>query len=179
MKLKLPGDSREFEVEIIAREGRAVRVRVNGEELSAQVEPTAIGTVVRLGDKTALTLAAKVRNSILVAVGPAQFEFVTVEAAAKRRGHALSAHEITAPMPGKVLKLLVTEGQKVAAGAPLITLEAMKMETTLFAEGPALIAKILVEPGEMVDHGAVLVELSPPPLQSGGPSAPESGPQAD
>jgi biotin carboxyl carrier protein len=77
---------------------------------------------------------------------------------------------MAAPMPGKVLKILVSEGQAVAAGEPLIVLEAMKMETTLFAEGAAVIRKIRVETGQMVDHGAVLLELSP----AAGSSASES-----
>ena len=64
-------------------------------------------------------------------------------------------------MPGKVLKILVSDGQAVAAGDPLIVLEAMKMETTLFAEGAAVIRKVRVEANQMVDHGAVLLELSP------------------
>jgi 3-methylcrotonyl-CoA carboxylase alpha subunit len=64
-------------------------------------------------------------------------------------------------MPGKVLKVLVAEGQTVEQGDPLIVLEAMKMETTLYAESAAVVAKICVVAGQMVDHGARLVELSP------------------
>ena len=49
-------------------------------------------------------------------------------------------------MPGKVLKILVREGEQVEAGQPLITMEAMKMETTLAAEGPAQVKAIAVSP---------------------------------
>ncbi len=66
-------------------------------------------------------------------------------------------------MPGKVLKILVEERQQVEAGSPLLVLEAMKMETTLYAEAPAVVAKIQVLAGAMVDHGATLIELSPLP----------------
>ena len=69
-------------------------------------------------------------------------------------------------MPGKVLKVLVAEGQAVEAGQPLIIIEAMKMETTLSAESPAVVKKIRARAGEMVDHGAVLIELSPPAASS-------------
>jgi biotin carboxyl carrier protein len=52
----------------------------------------------------------------------------------------------------------------------------MKMETTLYAEGAAVVAKICVEAGQMVDHGARLVELSPA-VTSARP--PESRPRDD
>jgi biotin carboxyl carrier protein len=64
-------------------------------------------------------------------------------------------------MPGKVLKVMVGEGEEVQTGQPLVTMEAMKMETTLAAEGPARVKAIAVAPGQMVDAGAVLMELSP------------------
>jgi 3-methylcrotonyl-CoA carboxylase alpha subunit len=79
-------------------------------------------------------------------------------------------------MPGKVLKLLVADGQPVEHGDPLIVLEAMKMETTLYAESPAIVAKICVEAGQMVDHGARLIELSPVATSA---RPPEPPPQDD
>ena len=84
-----------------------------------------------------------------------------VEGRAGHRTGGLAAPEIDAPMPGKVLKVLVAEGQPVEHGDPLIVLEAMKMETTLYAESPAIVARVCVEAGQMVDHGARLIELSP------------------
>ena len=57
----------------------------------------------------------------------------------------LAAPEVTAPMPGKVLKILVAEGDSVEAGDALAVLEAMKMETTLYAESAATVKKIHVE----------------------------------
>jgi 3-methylcrotonyl-CoA carboxylase alpha subunit len=63
-----------------------------------------------------------------------------------------------------VLKLLVREGQTVESGQPLIVLEAMKMETTLYAESGATVRKVHATVGAMVDHGVVLIELSPADL---------------
>jgi propionyl-CoA carboxylase alpha chain len=65
-------------------------------------------------------------------------------------------------MPGKILKLLVAEGDSVEHGQALAVLEAMKMETTLYAESAAIVKKIRVGVGDMVDHGAVILEFSPP-----------------
>jgi biotin carboxyl carrier protein len=56
---------------------------------------------------------------------------------------------------------MVHEGEEVQTGQPLITMEAMKMETTLAAEGPAQVKAVAVAAGQMVDAGALLMELSP------------------
>jgi len=166
MKLRLAGEALEFNVEIVARTPSSILVRIDGEELEAQL--AADGEVMRLGAVTARVATVRRRDSILVAVGPAHFEFTSGPVAGRRRGRGIAAREVVAPMPGKVLKILVAEDDRVEAGAALIVLEAMKMETTLAAEGPAVIGKICVEAGAMVDHGAVLLELSPPAADSSG-----------
>jgi glutaconyl-CoA/methylmalonyl-CoA decarboxylase subunit gamma len=66
---------------------------------------------------------------------------------------------VTSPMPGRVLKVLVQEGETVAAGAPLIVVEAMKMENELFAEQAGTVAKVFVTPGTNVEGGARLIEI--------------------
>lgn len=71
--------------------------------------------------------------------------------------------EVTAPMPGKVLEVLVAEGDEVAHDAPLIRLEAMKMEQTIRAASPARVREVRVSVGAMVAPGAVLFLLDPLP----------------
>jgi biotin carboxyl carrier protein len=166
MRLKLAGEPHEFEVEILMREEPDLKARIDGVEISAQLLSSPHGAILRVGDRSARVTVSRLRNSILVALGPAQFEFTPVEKSARRRSHGLAAHEVSAPLPGKVLKILVEEGQQVDLGTPLIVLEAMKMETTLTAEGPAIIAKVRTAVGAMVDHGATLIELSPAPAHS-------------
>jgi biotin carboxyl carrier protein len=167
MKLKRVGDSHEFEVELIAREGSGVRVRIDGAELSAEVERQPDGgAIIAVGALRLRVFGARVRNSIMIAAGPALFEFASPENHAIRGTRGLAAPEVTAPMPGKVLKFLVAEGDMVEAGQALVVLEAMKMETTLYAESRAMVKKIRAAAGAMVDHGAVLLELSPPPADS-------------
>ena len=164
MKLKRTGDAREFAVEIIARDGAIVRARIDGVEVIAEVEPLADGsTAIRVAGRRVRILGARTRNSILVAIGPASFEFVPIEGRAGASRHGLAAPEVTAPMPGKVLKILVAEGDSVEHGQALAVLEAMKMETTLYAESAATVKKIHVSAGDMVDHGAVIIEFSPAP----------------
>ena len=68
----------------------------------------------------------------------------------------------TAPMPGKVVRVLVSVGDAVDAGDPLVVLEAMKMEMTLRAEIGGTVATVGAGAGRMVEAGAVLVEIAPP-----------------
>jgi len=63
------------------------------------------------------------------------------------------------PMPGQVLRILVTEGQQVKPGDGLIVLEAMKMEQTIKATIQGVVRAVLVKPAEVVAPGQMLVEI--------------------
>jgi glutaconyl-CoA/methylmalonyl-CoA decarboxylase subunit gamma len=69
---------------------------------------------------------------------------------------------LTAPMPGRVVKILVSEGEVVAHGAPAIIVEAMKMENELHAPIAGIVLRIAVLEGAAVDAGQVLLEIAPP-----------------
>jgi pyruvate carboxylase len=62
-------------------------------------------------------------------------------------------------MPGTVVKVAVHAGQKVAKGAPLVSIKAMKMETVLTAERDAQVKAVHVRPGETVGAKDLLIEL--------------------
>jgi acyl-CoA carboxylase subunit alpha len=76
-----------------------------------------------------------------------------------RRAGASSQESANSPMPGQVLRILVSEGQSVRPGDPLVALEAMKMEQTIRAAHEGIVKAILVKPGEMVAPGQMLVEI--------------------
>ena len=65
-----------------------------------------------------------------------------------------------APMPGLVLKILVEQGDVVAKGAPLLILEAMKMEHQIIAPSDGTVAAIHCREGELVQPGIELVTLN-------------------
>jgi biotin carboxyl carrier protein len=164
VKFTRAGDSREIDAEVISRDGSAVRVRIGDRELAAEFTPNADGGgILAIDGRRYPVFGARRKESILVSVGPASFEFKPAEEASRRRARGLAATEILAPMPGKVLKVLVSDGDLVQAGQPLVVIEAMKMETTLAAESAALVKRVRVEEGQTVDHGAVLIELGPAP----------------
>ena len=69
--------------------------------------------------------------------------------------------ELRAPMQGTVIRYDVTTGQRVAAGDPVVTLEAMKMENTLRAPVDGTVTMADVAPGSVVDPGTVLAVITP------------------
>jgi 3-methylcrotonyl-CoA carboxylase alpha subunit len=68
---------------------------------------------------------------------------------------------LTAPMPGKVIKMFVKEGLAIEKGAPLLVLEAMKMEHTLYAPYAGTIAALHCGLGEQVADDVTLVTITP------------------
>ena len=66
---------------------------------------------------------------------------------------------VTAPMPGKVLAVEVKVGDSVTSGAPVLVLEAMKMENDIVAPKDGKVVAVNVKAGDSVESGAVLVSL--------------------
>jgi len=72
-----------------------------------------------------------------------------------------SAGILNAPMPGKILELLVNEGDEVEQGDPVIILEAMKMENELKAPARGVIVKVDVKTNDNVEKNQSLLEIEP------------------
>jgi len=67
--------------------------------------------------------------------------------------------EISAPIAGKIWKILVAVGDKVALDDEVLIIEAMKMETPIFSDDSGTVSKIKVEEGESVSEGDILVVM--------------------
>jgi biotin carboxyl carrier protein len=166
MKLRETSDAREFAIEVVERDDSSLRVRIDGREIQAQYSPITGGFILTIDGRRIRVAAARIGERTFVAAGCASFDFVPIAEGRAVRGRGLVTPTVTAPMPGKVLKVMVAEGDLVAAGQPLVVLEAMKMETTLSAESAAIVRRVAVSAGAMVDHGAILLELTPAPAPS-------------
>jgi 3-methylcrotonyl-CoA carboxylase alpha subunit len=79
--------------------------------------------------------------------------------ASRARGSAEEAG-LRAPMPGKILRTVVREGEQVARGATLLVLEAMKMEHDIKAPREGRVSRMPFSEGDQVEAGAVLVEFA-------------------
>lgn len=67
--------------------------------------------------------------------------------------------QVASPMPGLVVNIAVQAGDEVAKGQKLLTMEAMKMETTLYAEQDARVAEVIINSGTQVETGDLLIRL--------------------
>ena len=79
--------------------------------------------------------------------------------AAAVKADAANPHHVGAPMPGKVAAVAISLGQNLTKGAKLLTIEAMKMETAVYAPRDGKISKLHVQPGSLVSSGDLLVEF--------------------
>jgi pyruvate carboxylase len=86
----------------------------------------------------------------------------SLEAKIQRRPKAVAgdAREVGAPMPGLIVTVAVRPGDTVSRGQKLLSLEAMKMETTVYAERDGRIAEVLVAPGTPVEAGELVARYA-------------------
>ncbi len=111
-----------------------------------------------------ITIASDPAGSLTVHVGPVP---VTVAVNGRRRwrrkddgsGAAAGPQRLSAPMPGKVVRVLVAPGEAVRARQPLVVVEAMKMENELRAGRDGTVSEIHAREGVSVDAGALLIVI--------------------
>jgi 3-methylcrotonyl-CoA carboxylase alpha subunit len=162
---------RVLEVTVLA-EGDAVRATVDGRPLEARRLPApsppyaAGGAVVHeialaVDGRTLHAVVATSRERVLVSLGGRTYVFAAGEDGAVAGAGGGGTGKITAPMPGKVIAILVAPGDRVEHGQGVLVIEAMKMETTLAADVDGEVARVAASVGETVDGGALLVEITP------------------
>ena len=104
-------------------------------------------------------LTVRAAGARLAVFGAAGSRVLTAVDPLARARESAETGGLTAPMPGKVLSLLVTAGQAVKRGQALAVLEAMKMEHTISAPRDGVVAQLLYAPGDQVLEGAELLRL--------------------
>lgn len=164
MELRFRVGSRIVELVVSDRDG-VTTVTVDGrpsEVGAVEIDDRAVSFA--LGGTRRRVLYDSERGHVFAASGGHAFEFVPgEEAAADRDGAGHFTPEISSPMPGKVLDVMVAVGDVVEADAALLLLEAMKMETTIRASHRSRVVEVRVAPAAMVGPGDVLVVLEEAP----------------
>lgn len=165
----------QYEIEIDGRRSR-VAVTRTGTGFSVAVDDRTIDVqAARVDAYTLSLLLSGTSHEVIVtpAAGSGQLVVrvgstpVAVTLNGRRRwsggeGHARASAgplRVVAPMPGKVVRVLVKPGDAVRARQPLIVVEAMKMENEIRAERDGTIAQVHVQEGSSVDAGAPLVVI--------------------
>ena len=108
---------------------------------------------------TAYSIAAAAAPAAPVAASPVPAAAPAAAPTAPAAGLA-AGDVVKSPMPGNVLKINVTQGQKVKEGEVLLILEAMKMENEIVSTKAGTVAQIVVSKGAVVETGAPLVVIA-------------------
>jgi biotin carboxyl carrier protein len=141
--------------------------------LEAEIRPVSENELLFLiGGRSSRVFIARDGERRLVYTGGR--EFVVCEALPEA-GHCLGGDEgtpaggrlIKAPMPGKVIKLNVAEGEAVRKNQTLVIVEAMKMENEIKSEIEGTVKKIHVAAGDLVDSEKPLIEIEPGAVAQG------------
>jgi acetyl/propionyl-CoA carboxylase alpha subunit len=90
-------------------------------------------------------------------------EIFQISAISENLGDGSLSPEIKSPMPGKILKIMVSEGQEVKQGQVLVLMEAMKMELNLKASTDSIVESIHAMEGEIVPAESLLLKLQASP----------------
>jgi biotin carboxyl carrier protein len=110
-------------------------------------------------DKSQKTCSVKVGNNIYPMQMSDQFDELLHQLGMDNLSSNKIA-ELKAPMPGLVLRLLVSEGDQVMKGGNLLVLEAMKMENIIKAPADVVVKSLKVIPGDKVEKNQLLMQFS-------------------
>ncbi len=141
--------------------------KLNGAEYKCAVEQieagkakvTVNGKVYEVETEAAAPAAKPVAKPAPVAPKPAPAPAAAPKAEAKPAAAPAAGVQVKSPLPGSVIKVLVSEGQAVKKGDTLLTLESMKMENAIMAENDGLVKQIAVTPGQNVMQDDLLIVL--------------------
>jgi acetyl/propionyl-CoA carboxylase alpha subunit len=131
---------RTVEIEILRADEGRLDLLIDGERVTAYVSSDNAKRWVTVGGRTVL---------------------LTKQSGSRRsgQGHHHPAGELTAPMPGQVRAVNVSEGEAVVKGQTLMVLEAMKMEIRIQATVEGVVKKVHVKQGQAVEREQVLIEV--------------------
>ena len=134
------------------------RITIDGETFEVSVEeiedkPLKIENIIKVKESVPVTkepVETKINHTPKTIEKPQEKEAVT-----ESRGTKI----VTAPLPGKVLKVNVAPGSKIKKGDVLMTIEAMKMENEILASMNGTINRVFVETGKNVETKEKLLEF--------------------
>jgi glutaconyl-CoA/methylmalonyl-CoA decarboxylase subunit gamma len=166
MRYYITLEGNEYVIDVTPGAGSVPKVTLGGQPVDLDLLSTGESLLMRIDGKVVdLTIEGTPPELGLVAGGVrlyvrAESERMRAAQAAKRKGGGAGGDQVLkSPMPGRVLKVLVGEGDAVERGTPLVVVEAMKMENELRAAAAAKVVKVFVTPGQTVEGGAKLVQL--------------------
>ena len=146
----------------ISSNGKTFALTLDDKTIQAEILHAEIGKLDLLIDGQRVTAYVSSDNAKRWVTVNGQTFVLTKPAAGTRKGghgHHHAAGELTAPMPGQVRAVNVSEGDVVTKGQTLLVLEAMKMEIRVQALQNGLVKKLLVKQGQTVEREQMLIEI--------------------
>ena len=136
--------------------------KINGKDYEAQVaeQDNGVLAVTLNGSTYAVEVPALAHHAAKPVVHAAAPAAAAPAAASKPAAAPAAAGSVTAPLPGTIKQVLVSDGQKVKKGDTIITMEAMKMENAITAEADGTVLKVRTSVGASVNQGDVLVDFA-------------------
>jgi len=164
VKLEVEIGGRRRKVEI-TRAGDRVECRIDGRLVEADVAETSAGNYSFLLAGRSLEVRVDARGQNLrITSGHREFSASVHDPRKYRKGNdsvlAEGRQQVTAPMPGKVIRVLVKAGEAVAAGQGIVVVEAMKMQNEVKSPKAGKIEKLLVADGQAVNAGDALAVVA-------------------
>jgi biotin carboxyl carrier protein len=166
MDLQFNIDQETYKIEIDSKDGRFL-VKLGGKQYHVDSQPISENCLSLLVDGKAYTVfVAEDKTKRYISVQGEQFCIEEAKSEAETRSVAESdtlkeIPTISSPMPGKIVKILVGEGDKVKKGQGLVIVEAMKMENEIRSPSAGIVKKINFKQGNLVDTADSIIELEP------------------
>lgn len=159
-EVRISGKTRLVELE---RQGDGWQARLDGEADVADVVETAPNTfsILVSGQSHQISVTPSSDGGLELVTGGFEFSAAVTDPRSWRgRRHggaeAEGRQQIAAPMPGKIVRLLVKAGDAVEAGRGLLVIEAMKMQNEIRSPKSGTVERVLVREGQAVNAGEVL-----------------------
>jgi len=128
--------------------------------VARQADRLASGLSIRFGDRTLAADVVRDGDELHIFTDGRHRSLALVDIIAQSSTADAGGGRLTAPMPGKIIAISTEHGAKVARGAPLLVMEAMKMEHTIVAPADGVVAELLYGVGDQVAEGAELVRFT-------------------
>jgi biotin carboxyl carrier protein len=162
MKFEVAINNRQRIIEL-ERDATGWRISLDGEVMDAdalEIAPN-IFSILLDGKSYEVRVAPNAAGTLTLQMGRHEFtaEVTDPRAWRGRRHGALEAEgrqQILAPMPGKIIRVLVQAGEKVEAGQGLLVVEAMKMQNEIRSPKSGTVERLLVKEGQPVNAGEIL-----------------------
>lgn len=148
-KVEILVDDKTYNLDIVmAENGLCSIITEDGHSYNAELKPS--------NNNQNYTVSVAFNTFPVEIISPYQY-------GAKKAKSSEKQDKIFSPMPGKVIKLLVEEGEFVKAGSPVIIIEAMKMQSEYKVKDDCIVKRILVSEGDNIAGNQSLIELCEAP----------------